>query len=145
MLERIGRYRLKRRIGAGGQATVYLGHDTVLDSRVAVKVMHQVATSNEEYVEALRAEASTARILSHSNIAPIYDFTVEDDYACIVMEYFPNSVDKELVNSGPIPHSRAIEIIVAVCQETFPKSTHAVSVSKVTNWLAIAKSFPPAV
>ena len=75
MLERIGRYELRERIGAGGQATVYLGHDTVLDSRVAIKVMHQVATSNEEYVEALRTEASTARILSHSNIAPIYDFT----------------------------------------------------------------------
>jgi len=38
MLERIGRYRLKRRIGAGGQATVYLAEDTLLQLEVAVAI-----------------------------------------------------------------------------------------------------------
>ncbi len=43
MLERIDRYELKKRIGAGGQATVYLGEDTVLKRTVAVKVLNQLS------------------------------------------------------------------------------------------------------
>ena len=40
MLERIDRYELKERVGVGGQATVYLAEDTVLERQVAVKVMN---------------------------------------------------------------------------------------------------------
>ena len=40
MLERIDRYELKERVGADGQATVYLGEDTLLERTVAVKVLN---------------------------------------------------------------------------------------------------------
>ena len=42
MLEQIGRYQLRERIGAGGQANVYLAQDSLLDIPVAVKVMNQL-------------------------------------------------------------------------------------------------------
>ena len=64
MLERIDRYELRERIGAGGQATVYLGHDTLLNRTVAVKVMTQLVSAQPEYVEGLMSEAQLAAGLS---------------------------------------------------------------------------------
>ena len=115
MLERIDRYELRERIGAGGQATVYLGHDTLLDRTVAVKVMNQLVSSQPEYVEGLMSEAQLAAGLSHQNIATVYDFKIEGDYASIIMEYVPNSLDKELQRGGAMPTARAVEIAIQIC------------------------------
>ena len=115
MLERIGRYVLKERIGAGGQATVYLGEDTLLKRTVAVKVMNQLASAEKAYIDAIMAEARLVAGLSHHNIATVYDFEVEGDFACIVMEYFPNSLDRELSDSGPMSLSRVADVISQVC------------------------------
>ena len=116
MLERIGRYELKEKVGAGGQAIVYLAWDTTLEREVAVKVMNQVATTQEEYIDTLRNEAILAAGLSHPNIATVHDFTVEGEHACIVMEFFPNSLDKEIANNGPMSPARAVEVISKICE-----------------------------
>ena len=74
MLERVDRYELKERIGVGGQATVYLGEDTLLGRTVAVKVMNQMVSSQREYVDTLMSEARLAAGPNHPNIATAYDF-----------------------------------------------------------------------
>ena len=94
MLERIARYTLEERIGAGGQATVYRGQDTLLKRTVAVKVLTQLVSRETEYVDAIMEEAQLAAGLSHLNIATVFDFKVDGDYACIVMELLPNSLDR---------------------------------------------------
>ena len=116
MLERIGRYELKERVGAGGQATVYLAEDTLLKRNVAVKVMNQLVSSHSEYIDTLMTEAQLAAGLSHPNIATVYDFTVEEEYACIVMEYFPNSLDKELAREGAMAVNKAVDIVSKICE-----------------------------
>ena len=50
MLEHIGRYIFKERIGVRGQATVYLAEDPELHRDVAVKVMHQMASEETAYL-----------------------------------------------------------------------------------------------
>ena len=81
MLERIDRYIIKERIGVGGQATVYLAHDPELNRNVAVKVPQINASVQTAYLDALREEARRAARLSHINIATVYDFRVDGDYA----------------------------------------------------------------
>ncbi|MCL0055367.1 protein kinase [Dehalococcoidia bacterium] len=115
MLERIDRYELRERIGAGGQATVYLGRDTLLERTVAVKVMNQLVSAQPEYVDSLMSEAQLAAGLSHQNIATVYDFKIDGDYACIVMEYFPNSLDKELQRDGAASTTKAVDIAAQIC------------------------------
>ena len=115
MLERIDRYKIKERVGVGGQATVYLGEDTLLDRPVAVKVINQMVSQDPEYVESLMSEARLAAGLAHQNIATVYDFKVEGDIACIVMEYVPNSLDKELKSKGPMSPARTVDIMMQVC------------------------------
>ncbi len=119
MLERIDRYELKERIGAGGQATVYLGEDTLLERTVAVKVLNQVVSLEGAYVDAIMREARLAAGLSHPNIATVHDFKIEGDYACIVMEYFPNSLDKEIARSGAMSPARSIDIAAQICDALF--------------------------
>jgi len=112
MLDRIDRYELKQRIGAGGQATVYLAEDTVLERQVAVKVMNQIVSEEEAFADRFMREARLAASLTHRNIATVYDFKIEKDYACIVMEYLPNSVDKILHRNGPLAPPRASQITI---------------------------------
>ena len=112
MLDRIDRYELKQRIGAGGQATVYLAEDTVLERQVAVKVMNQIVSEEEAFADRFMKEARLAASLTHRNIATVYDFKIEKDYACIIMEYLPNSVDKILQRNGPLSPPRASQITI---------------------------------
>ena len=112
MLDRIDRYELKQRIGAGGQATVYLAEDTVLERQVAVKVMNQIVSEEEAFADRFMKEARLAARLTHRNIASVYDFKIEKDYACIIMEYLPNSVDKILQRNGPLSPPRASQITI---------------------------------
>ena len=115
MLERIGRYELRERIGSGGQATVWLGYDTVLDRVVAVKVMNQLVSASPEYTAALLSEAQMSAGLTHPNITQVFDYITEDDYACIVMEYLPNSIDNLLREEGSLSSERVLELVTQVC------------------------------
>ena len=112
MLERIDRYDLKERVGVGGQATVYLAEDTVLERQVAVKVMNQIVSEEEAFAERFMTEARLAANLIHKNIATVYDFKIENNYACIVMEYLPNSVDKILHQNGALSPPMASQIAI---------------------------------
>ena len=68
-----GRYRLERRIGAGGMADVYMGADESLDRRVAIKILAERYTRDEGFIERFRREARSAAGLTHPNIVAIYD------------------------------------------------------------------------
>ncbi len=68
-----GRYRLIREIARGGMAAVWEADDTLLDRRVAVKLLHAQFADEPEFLERFRREARAAARLSHPNIVPIYD------------------------------------------------------------------------
>ena len=116
MLQRIGRYEILERIGAGGQGTVYRARDTVLDRVVAVKVINQPVTDDPAYLEALQREARLAAGLDHPNITTVYDFQVEGDTTYIVMEYVPDPLDRHLQGGSRLPWQRATEIAVQVAR-----------------------------
>jgi eukaryotic-like serine/threonine-protein kinase len=59
-----GRYRLKRRLGSGGMAAVWVADDERLDRPVAVKILSDVLASEDDYVERFDREARTAASLN---------------------------------------------------------------------------------
>jgi serine/threonine-protein kinase len=104
-----GRYRLERKLGAGGMADVWLAEDQELGRRVAVKILHERYANDEQFVERFRREATHAAGLSHQNIVSIYDRGSADGSYFIVMEYVEGRTLKELlVNRGPCPVPVAI-------------------------------------
>ncbi len=90
-----GRYRVLRRLGAGGMADVYLAEDSTLGRRVAVKVLLQRYAGDGQFVERFRREAQAAARINHPNIVNIYDWGPVDGTYYIVMEYVEGETLKD--------------------------------------------------
>ncbi|HVM16943.1 MAG TPA: protein kinase, partial [Gaiellaceae bacterium] len=105
-----GRYRIVRRIGAGGMANVYLAEDQELGRRVAIKILNERHANDEQFVERFRREAKNAASLSHPNIVSIYDRGEAEGTYYIAMEHLDGRNLKELIVArGPAPTKIAIE------------------------------------
>src|SRR5439155_6619110 len=102
-------------IGSGGMSNVYRAHDRLLERRVALKILHQHYTQDEDYVERFRREARAAAQLSHPNIVTVIDRGEDEGRQYIVFEYVEGENLKDLiVRSGPLPVGRAVEIALSV-------------------------------
>jgi len=92
-----GRYRIERRLGAGGMSTVFMAKDTVLERPVAVKLLAEHLADDEAFVARFRREALSAARLQHPNVVQVFDSgqdpATERHY--IVMEYVdgPSAAD----------------------------------------------------
>src|SRR5438874_10151410 len=105
-----GRYRIVRKLGAGGMANVYLAEDQELGRRVAIKILNERHAHDEQFVERFRREAKNAAGLSHPNVVSIYDRGEAEGSYYIAMEYLDGRTLKELiVTRGPSPVGVAID------------------------------------
>src|SRR5436305_1965181 len=105
-----GRYRIMRKLGAGGMANVYLAEDQELGRRVAIKILNDRHANDDQFVERFRREAKNAAGLSHPNIVSIYDRGEAEGTYYIAMEYLDGRSLKELIVSrGPAPVPVAID------------------------------------
>jgi len=104
------RYVIKRKLGSGGMADVYLAEDQELGRRVALKLLDDRHAADEQFVERFRREAQSAAGLSHPNIVSIFDRGYAEDTYYIAMEYLDGRTLKELlVRNGPTPVPIAID------------------------------------
>lgn len=87
-MDRIGRYRLERRIGAGSFATVWLGHDDGLDVPVAIKVLAENWLDNDDVRDRFLAEARLLRRIRDRRIVRVHDLgTLADGRPYFVMDF----------------------------------------------------------
>jgi serine/threonine-protein kinase len=109
------RYELKSLIARGGMAEVYLAHDTMLDRRVAVKILFPEYAREQSFVERFRREAQAAANLNHPNIVAIYDWGQSDGTYFIVMEYVEGqSLREMLAANGPLDSDEIAEYAVDI-------------------------------
>ncbi|HLI07489.1 MAG TPA: protein kinase [Ktedonobacteraceae bacterium] len=80
----LGRYELRRRIGQGGMAEVYLAYDRRVRRQVAIKVLYG---RDESFVRRFEREALAVGALSHNHILPLYDFGEQRPWYYLVMPY----------------------------------------------------------
>ena len=81
------RYRILRRLGGGGMATVYRAEQMPLGRDVVVKVLHPHLARDAEMAERFRREAEAAAQLVHPFICPLLDFGQSGETVYIVMPY----------------------------------------------------------
>ena len=91
------RYEIIKNIGEGGMANVYLAQDTILDRKVAVKVLRGDLASDDKFIRRFQREALSVSNLSHPNIVEVYDVGEEDGSHYIVMEYIEGKTLKQLL------------------------------------------------
>src|SRR5215204_2065546 len=104
-----GRYRILRKLGAGGVANVYLAEAEELGRRGAIKILNDRYANDELFIERFRREAKSAAGLSHPNIVSIYDRGQAESTYYIAMEVIEGRSLKELILArGPLPIPDAI-------------------------------------
>jgi serine/threonine-protein kinase len=110
--EKIGKYEITGKIGAGGFGAVYRGRDPYIKRTVAVKTCQ---LNDEEIKSRFFREAELAGNLHHRHITTIYDFGVENGIPYIVQEFLSGEdLDKKVKRAEPLPIARKVEILVAI-------------------------------
>lgn len=110
-----GRYEITELIGIGGMADVYKAVDIMEDRTVAVKILKNEFSENEEFLRRFRNESKAIAVLSHPNIVKIYDVGFSDEIQYIVMEYIDGITLKEFIEQqGVLRWRDAIHFITQV-------------------------------
>ena len=109
-----GRYELEELVGSGGMSNVFRAHDRLLERTVALKILHEQYTRDEDYVERFRREARAVAQLTHPNIVTVIDRGEQDGRQFIVFEYVDGQNLKELSARGPLDAREAIGLALQV-------------------------------
>jgi eukaryotic-like serine/threonine-protein kinase len=110
-----GRYELEELVGVGGMSNVYRAHDRLLERRVALKLLHDRYSDDDEYVERFRREARSAARLSHPGIVTVIDRGEQDGRQFIVFEHVQGETLKQLLDrEGPLPVDLALELALQI-------------------------------
>jgi eukaryotic-like serine/threonine-protein kinase len=113
------RYRLERRLGVGGMATVQLAMDTRLERRVAVKLLAEHLAADGNFVSRFRREALAAARLVHPNIVQVFDFGAEESSGrqYIVMEFVDGPSCAEILRElRRLEPDDAVSILTQACR-----------------------------
>src|SRR5687768_11152551 len=112
------RYRLERRLGAGGMSTVFLAMDTVLERRVAVKLLAEHLAEDESFVARFRREALAAAKLQHPNVVQVFDSGKDEDSErhYIVMEFVEGPSCADLIREEKeLGVAQAVRYVIDAC------------------------------
>jgi eukaryotic-like serine/threonine-protein kinase len=112
----IGRFELLQLIGEGGMGQVILARDRELTRQVAIKLLKERYASDEQIRRRFLREAQTASILSHPNIATIYEIGEVNGIPYIVMEYVRGRTLASLARKRPLPVAEIVQIGLQVAQ-----------------------------
>ena len=112
------RYRLERRLGVGGMATVQLAFDTRLERYVAVKLLAEHLAEDSSFIARFRREALAAARLVHPNVVQVFDFGSDPSgRQFIVMEYVEGHSCAELLrDTGRLAPEEAVEVAAQACR-----------------------------
>ena len=107
-----GRYEVRRLLGAGGMAAVFLADEIGLDRPVAIKVLPPELSRDEGLVARFQREARTAAKLDHPHIIPIHRVESEAGLHYFVMKYVPGRSLEDLLEAPePLPIDAAVRIL----------------------------------
>jgi serine/threonine-protein kinase len=83
----LGKYKLLDHLGTGGMSSVYLAEHTLMQRRVAIKVLPKERVEDSSYLARFHREAQAAAALDHRNIVRAYDVDNDGNLHYLVMEY----------------------------------------------------------
>jgi hypothetical protein len=114
---RVGQYRLKERLGAGGMGEVYLAEHVLRRRPCAVKVIRPERAGDSRVLARFEREVQATATLTHPNTVEVYDYGhAQDGTFYYVMEYLPGLSLEELVKQhGPLPPARVVHLLRQVC------------------------------
>ena len=129
--EKIGRYEITSRLGAGGMGEVYLANDTKLDRKVALKILpadvvESKAGTVSDRVRRFVQEAKSASALNHPNILTIYEIDEIDEKHFIATEFVDGETLRDRIRFSFTTPADAIDIGIQVASAL--AATHDVGI-----------------
>ncbi|MFQ5640432.1 MAG: AAA-like domain-containing protein [bacterium] len=110
-------FKILEKLGQGAMGIVYKAEDTKLKRKVAIKVLPQDLTRDEEAKKRFVNEARAASALDHPNVGTIYEIEeTEDGQIFIVMAYYAGGTIKDRLEKGPLPVDEAVRIATDIAR-----------------------------
>jgi serine/threonine protein kinase/tetratricopeptide (TPR) repeat protein len=113
---KLGRYEIRSQIGAGGMGEVYLAQDTMLDRKVALKILPADLAANQDRMRRFIQEAKAAAALNHPNIAHIYEIGKSDGTNFIAMEFVDGQTLREKIHGEQSQLKVVLEHLLQVAE-----------------------------
>jgi serine/threonine-protein kinase len=110
---RVGRYRVLQHLGGGGSSEVYLAEDTVMNRKVALKVLRRL-NADERDLRHFEREIRCASMINHPNIVTVLDVGVEDEIQYIASEYVEGETLRQRMSRGPMDVTDALDVAIGV-------------------------------
>lgn len=123
--ETIGRFKIGPLIGRGGMGDVYEADDPSLGFKVAIKLVNESFARDPERIKRFRKEAKLASLVSHPNVAKLFEFCEIDGENLIVMELVEGEILRHQLTDA-IPRDRALDIAIQISMAL--AAAHAVGV-----------------
>src|SRR5215468_3538108 len=106
---KLGRYKIRSQLGAGGMGEVYRARDEKLNRDVAIKILPGQSSQSEDRLLRFEQEARAAGSLNHPNILGVFDVGTHDGLTYLVAELLEGEELRERLNRGALPQRKAIE------------------------------------
>ncbi len=107
--QHIGDYRILNVIAVHGQGIIYRADHAQLNRQVVIKVSKNALSERSR--QALIEEGRTLALLSHPNIAQIFDLRIEGGCPCLVMEYIEGRNLADCQTDAPMPSGEAAQLV----------------------------------
>lgn len=109
--ETFGRYEIRGKIGEGGMGEVYSAHDLELDRNVAIKLLPNEFTADEERRSRFRQEARVVSALNHPNVITIYEIGENDFGHFLATEFIEGKTLREVIKRESLTLTRILKIV----------------------------------
>ena len=111
--QKIHGYKIKKKLGAGAMATVFLAEQLSLHRLVAIKVLPTKFSRDQNFIDRFYKEGRAAAKLNHPNIVQAYDVGHSGEHHYFVMEYVEgDTVYERIQQQNRIPEKDAIEMLL---------------------------------
>ncbi len=109
--QRLGHYLVQGVIGRGGMSIVYRAVDQRLERSVALKIMSDNLSADQEFRARFAEEARAASAIDHVNVVPLYDFGEVDGSLFIAMRLVDGTDLARELTDGPMPVPRVLDLL----------------------------------
>ena len=107
----IGKYKIVKKLGQGGMGEVYLGEDTKLGRKAAIKVLSKALAGKGDFVERFYREARSMAKMNHDNAVSVYDVDHDDGLHYVAMEFVDGkSMQGWMDKLGKLPVGDALHV-----------------------------------
>ena len=112
--QKFGSFQVVRELGRGGMGSVWLAEHSLIQKRVAVKVLHAHMAQEKQLVSRFLSEARTLTLIQHENVVTLYDLDMREGRPYLVMEYLEGQSLAAFAR-GPLETELAVELLCQVC------------------------------